>query len=75
MILSGYKSISWLIRETLTECSSYDCAIEKLSHTPIIAPGYLIVAGTKDNEGTIISRNRFSPANVDTLSEDRWYLL
>ena len=33
------------------------------------------MAGLKDNEGTIISRDRFGVAHADTLSEDRWYLL
>ena len=35
----------------------------------------MILAGTKDYEGTIISRDRFAPAHVDNLTSDRWYLL
>lgn len=75
MILSGYKAISWVIREALETCDTFDCARVYLSQTPIIADGYIILAGLKDYEGMIISRNRFSVAHVDQLSEDRWFLL
>jgi len=75
MILSGYKAISWVIRETLTECASYDCALSMLSTTPVIAPGYLILAGTKGNEGAIITRDRYSVAHTETLTDDKWYVL
>ena len=75
MIFTGYKDISWIIRETLTECNTFDCAYNKLSTDSVIAPGYIILAGTKDYEGVIITRNRFDAAHVDRISEDRWYLL
>jgi N-acylethanolamine-hydrolysing acid amidase len=75
LIFTGLPSISWLIRDTLTNCEDYACAYKKLLTDKVIAPGYLIVAGVKDYEGALITRDRFGPAHVDNLSADKWYLL
>ena len=75
MIFLSYNQPSWLIRDTLETCPDYQCAFERLSTEPVIAPGYFIVAGTKGNEGAIISRDRYDAANIDTLAADRWYLV
>ena len=68
MLFTGYSEISWLIRETLTVCSDFDCAYYKLKDDPINALGYIILAGTKDDEGVIISRNRFDSAHRTWLN-------
>jgi hypothetical protein len=75
MIFMSYNQASWLIRDTLEQCADYACALNKLSNDPMIAPGYLIVAGTKDYEGAIIARDRFGAANITTLDENHWYLV
>jgi len=64
-VFEGKKGISWLIREALTECGSFECAVSKLVSEPIIAPGYIILAGMKSNEGMVISRNHFGPAHIE----------
>ena len=64
----GYKEISWIIRDTLMTCDSYDCAKNALTSTPINALGYITIAGTKPNEGAIISRNRYDAAHIEYLS-------
>lgn len=76
-MFTGYKEISWLIRETLTKCDAYDCAYNHLRSTDINALGYIILAGTKDEEGVIISRNREGPAHEDHLNitQGKWYLV
>lgn len=77
MVLSGYYKISWLIRETLEKCDSYDCAHDMLSTTEINALGYIILAGTKSNEGAVLSRNRLSVAHEDKLNVENgtYYLV
>jgi len=42
---------------------------------PMITPSYLILAGVGKYEGATISRDRFGAANVDMLSEDKWYVI
>ena len=39
--------------------------------------GYIILAGTKENEGAIISRNRFDSAHIETLDSQngKWYVV
>jgi len=64
-LFAGYAQISTLIKDTLIKCKSYDCAVEEFSSVPIIGPGYLTVAGTKDYEGVVITRDRFSVAHMD----------
>jgi hypothetical protein len=41
----------------------------------MIAPCYFIIAGVKENEGAIISRDRFTAANVTSLSNETWYIV
>lgn len=74
LIYLGFDEISWTIRKSFEKCETYSCAYNYLTTHPVIAPGYIIMAGIEENEGTIISRDRWGPAHIDTLSEDRWYL-
>jgi hypothetical protein len=74
LIFLGFDEISWSIRNAFETCESYDCAFNYMHDHPVIAPGYVVMGGLKGNEGAIISRDRWAPAHVDLLSEDRWYL-
>ena len=49
--------------------------MRKLKTTPIIAPTYYIVAGTEGNEGINIARDPDGVANIEELSDDKWFLL
>jgi len=77
MVFSGYTEISWLVRDVLTECFTYDCAHERLVSNPISAYGYLILAGSKDDEGVVITRDRFGEAHIDSLNatEGKWFIV
>ena len=77
MLFTGYSEISWVIRETLIECDSYDCAYKKLRSDQISALGYIILAGTKNDEGVIITRDRFGVANEKHLNstDNTWFLV
>jgi len=39
--------------------------------------GYIIVAGTKDEEGAVISRNKYNTAHIDNLDSKngKWYIV
>jgi len=73
-IFLGYPQVSHVIRDTLTECSTYECAFNRLATTSQIAPSYYAVAGTKGYEGAIISRDRHGVAHIDMISDSRWYV-
>ena len=75
MIFTGYSEISWIVRDAFIQCDDFYCAESYLSSQPVIAPGYLIVAGLKGDEGVVISRDRFGVAHVDRLNDTRWYIL
>jgi len=74
-LFAGATQPSKLIRDTLTNCGDYSCAYNQLTTVTVISPCYLIVAGTKDYEGAVITRDRTSIANLNQLSESNWYVL
>lgn len=77
MILAGFSQISWLVRETLENCNDFDCAHSKLSQTKINGLGYIILAGTNENEGVVMSRDRMATANENVLNSTngKWYVV
>jgi hypothetical protein len=77
MMYSGYTEISWAIRDTLTTCDTYECAYKKLSTADISALGYIILAGTKGDEGVVMTRDRFGVAHEEHLNETdgTWFLV
>ncbi|XP_063314762.1 N-acylethanolamine-hydrolyzing acid amidase [Pelobates fuscus] len=66
--LKSGTAVGWLIRDTLNDAKDFQSAAIKLTYTPIIAEAYLIMAGTKPNEGLAITRNRDGPALVWSLN-------
>ena len=74
-LFAGYQQNTKLIRDTLAECNDYNCAYNRLHDTPVISPSYFIVAGLGPNEGAVITRDRFSVANVNALSDEKWFVL
>lgn len=74
LIFKGYKQNMKLIRDTLQECSTYDCAYDKLANTPQIAASYYAIAGSKNKQGAVITKDRTGPAHIDQLSEENWYV-
>lgn len=59
---------------------SYDEAVQMLSKHYIAAPIYYIVAGSKPNEGAVITRDRnvlndLWQLNVSSNDPNSWYLL
>lgn len=77
MTFFGYDELSWLIRDVLMTCDSYDCALARFSSETISSVGYIVLSGIKNNEGTIIIRNRFSVAHNETLGQgnNTWFLV
>lgn len=69
----GFDEISWLIRWTLEHCDDFDCARGYLNTTWINALGYITLAGTKENEGVIITRNLTGAANEAVLDDENWF--
>lgn len=73
-IFMGFPQVSHVIRDTLTECSTYECAFNRLATTRQIAPSYYAVSGLNGYEGAIISRDRYGVAHVDMISDQRWFV-
>jgi hypothetical protein len=54
----GGVPVAVAVRQALETCDSFACAVTKLQAARIIAPAYLIVAGTKPGEGVVLQRDR-----------------
>jgi len=65
--------VSFLLRDVLTEETTYEAALQRLSKTDLIADVYYILGGIKD--GSVISRNRTVAADVWKLdpAAGRWF--
>lgn len=59
----------------MEECGDYHCAQKRLESEWMVAPCYIIITGTKENEGVVLSRNRTHTINVRNISDDNWYLV
>eukprot|EP00347_Sterkiella_histriomuscorum_P010753 403375054 len=74
MMFSGFTQISYLARQVMQECTTYECAYNRLQSKTLIAGCYLILVGMNQNEGAIISRERTSTLNIEKLNDTNWYL-
>jgi hypothetical protein len=74
MVFEGYEDIAWLIRDALIQANNFEEAMNILITTPIIAQGYLTVAGVNPYEGAVITRSQFGLAHIEELSSSRWYV-
>ena len=68
MMFYGYQEISWLIRKTFEHCDNYDCAYKNLRSQPINALGYIILAGTEDDQGVVLTRAHIKTAHEEHLN-------
>ena len=74
---SGFYLTADVLRDTFEKCNNFTCALSKLQNDIISAPVYYILAGTKDYEGVVISRDQTGPVmgGVQSLNDTTWYLV
>jgi hypothetical protein len=70
----GYDSPKRSARYANMYCDDFDCAMKYLSDAKQTHPVYYAVAGLEPNEGAVIVKDRFGPAHIDKLSDERWYI-
>jgi len=74
-IYMGNPEIGIATRDAIEACPDFDCMQETWSATQTAVPMYLILAGTKDNQGVVVSKSEKGIANIRTLDDKTWYLL
>lgn len=72
--LEGGKPVGMFLRDSLQNITSYDAAIKHLNTTRLIAPVYLIVAGTESGQGAVITRNRTHADDSRGIQNGVWEL-
>jgi hypothetical protein len=64
-----------VIESLLLTNSTFDLAVHELSVRNVTSPGYVIVGGTKDNEGVVIARDFNKLNHTEWLgdADDNWF--
>lgn len=68
-LLFQSESIEFLIRATLESEPTYEGAVKKLSSASIISPCYLVITGTKNGQGVLLTRDRDTDTNRLVLAD------
>lgn len=55
--LTSAWPVGFLLRDTLEKEASFDAAVSRLASSTLIAPVYFTCAGTKKDEGALITRS------------------
>jgi hypothetical protein len=71
----GFREISWIYREALSNCKTYKCAVNLIKNTDTNSMFYAIVAGINPNEGTVITKDRSTVLHEDKLDESKWFVI
>jgi len=76
-IIRGRMSPTYVVRQGFETIPDYEGFVKFLKETKTISNVFYIVAGTKENEGTIITKFRENVENVTSLDvqKGRWYVL
>lgn len=72
--LEGGKPVGMFLRSMLQNVSTYEEAIPVLNNTRLIAPVYLIVGGTSNEQGAVITRNRNHADDSHGVANGVWTL-
>jgi len=78
-LLQHHKPVGYVLRETLLSAPTFDDAVHQLSDVKLVAPLYFIMAGARNGEGAVITKNRDGLArndkSVELLNESDTYYL
>uniref|UniRef100_A0A915CDB5 N-acylethanolamine-hydrolyzing acid amidase n=1 Tax=Parascaris univalens TaxID=6257 RepID=A0A915CDB5_PARUN len=69
--------ISFSIRKMLEENDNYYEVVDELAKIHFVAPSYLIVSGIESGQGCVITRDRWTAADIYNLNvqKGRWFLV
>jgi len=74
-LLEGRILSTWLLRDTILNVENYEDAVREIKRAMTVSGSYIIIAGMKEYEGTVITRARDSIVSSRELSRDTWYLV
>eukprot|EP00826_Nyctotherus_ovalis_P013212 TRINITY_DN1353_c0_g1_i2.p1 TRINITY_DN1353_c0_g1~~TRINITY_DN1353_c0_g1_i2.p1 ORF type:complete len:313 (+),score=60.08 TRINITY_DN1353_c0_g1_i2:238-1176(+) len=70
----GWIPTTWMLREAVLNAENYEAAVKMVRGRRTVSASYVTIVGTKENEGTVITRNRDRPVNIRKLSKDTWFI-
>jgi hypothetical protein len=68
---AGGWPVSFLVRECMETCSTFDEVVASLQQSELMAPVYLTVAGIKKGEGIAMARDRKSGQSINVVLNDQ----
>jgi hypothetical protein len=73
-LVAGRILTTWLLRDTMLNTATYEDAMRMIEGAATVSGSYMIIAGLKENEGTVITRARDSIVSSKKLSTEQWFL-
>eukprot|EP01059_Diplonema_ambulator_P005788 TRINITY_DN15578_c0_g1_i1.p1 TRINITY_DN15578_c0_g1~~TRINITY_DN15578_c0_g1_i1.p1 ORF type:complete len:396 (+),score=151.76 TRINITY_DN15578_c0_g1_i1:55-1242(+) len=73
-LLAGVQNVGFTLRDALTSVSSFTAGTALMRNKPIPAPAYLIMAGTQNDEGVVITRDRNGTSDAWGTGRGYWPL-
>jgi hypothetical protein len=67
-----YPLTTWVMRDALTYDNSYEEAVKRINKTETVSGAYITIAGTKGDEGIILTRNSNETIHQTTLKDNRF---
>lgn len=75
-LFNGGQSVGFFLRDVLDKESNYQSALKRLQEERLASVSYLVIAGTKEGEGAVVTRDRERAVDVWELNDsDRWFLV
>ena len=71
--IQGSQAASFILRDVLTTCKTYDQALDKLKTTPVFTQVYFTIAGT--DGGAVIARSKDKVDRIKELTSTTHYLI
>lgn len=74
-IYSGLPEIGVMIRYAMTDNKDFESVQAAVAASRTVVPMYIIMAGTKENQGIVLSKDEYGVADLKQLDADNWYLV
>eukprot|EP01060_Flectonema_neradi_P007597 TRINITY_DN15330_c0_g1_i1.p1 TRINITY_DN15330_c0_g1~~TRINITY_DN15330_c0_g1_i1.p1 ORF type:complete len:414 (+),score=96.26 TRINITY_DN15330_c0_g1_i1:52-1242(+) len=71
-ILNGVQNVGFTLRDSIMRLDSYDEATSVLKSKTIPSPAYLIISGTGNEQGVVITRDRNETAKAEGTGRGFW---
>jgi len=74
-LIVGRPFMTWVIRDALTNAKTYNQAFKIVTERKALFGSYIIISGTEEREGAVITRDANKAIDIRKLDENNWFLV